>query len=88
MKYAIALCTIFITGCTTTVPVKQEFPEVPEVLLRPCPELDIIQSDQIKFSEFLKTVTENYKKYHGCADKQEAWKQWYEQQKEKFNEVK
>lgn len=88
MKNILLFCTlIFLAGCQTTVPVTAKFPEAPEVLLVPCDQLDKIGKDKVLFSEFLTTVVGNYTKYHSCAMQNEAWKEWYKQQKEIFENV-
>ncbi len=87
MRYMLLLSALFLVGCQTVVPVTQTFPEAPEILLRPCMELDMIPEDTVKFSEFLKTVTSNYKKYHSCSDKVLIWQEWYREQKSKFESI-
>lgn len=83
MKNILLFCVVLlISGCATqAVPVKQKFPEAPAVLLEKCPPLDKIESEEVVFSEFLKTVTNNYTKYHTCAKMLEAWHEWYKDQK-------
>jgi hypothetical protein len=90
MKNILLLCVIgLLSGCATVqpVPVKQKFPEAPNILLEKCPPLDKIESETILFSEFLKVVTNNYTKYHNCAKMIEAWQQWYVEQKDISNEL-
>lgn len=89
-KKLLLFCVIFtlvISGCSATVPVKQKFPEAPQMLLEQCPPLDQIKEDQVLFSEFLKTVTSNYTKYHNCAKMIEAWQNWYTEQKKISDEL-
>lgn len=87
MKYFLIL-VIFLAGCSTTVPVKQKFPEAPEVLLEKCPDLETIDKPKIVLSEFLKVITRNYTKYHNCSNLVVAWQDWYKQQKEIFEGAK
>ena len=89
MKNILLLCvmSLFLVGCTTTVPVTAKFPEAPEILLVECDQLDKIGKDKVYFSEFLKTVVGNYNKYHMCAAQNSAWKEWYNKQKEIFDNV-
>ena len=84
---ALALC-VMLGGCSVTVPVKRNFPDVPETLLKPCPELSKIQKDDPALSEVVKSVIENYTLYHECALKSEAWIEWYNTQKKIFESVK
>jgi hypothetical protein len=81
------VASLFLSGCTTTVPVTAKFPEAPEILLVECDKLDKIGKDKVYFSDFLKTVVGNYNKYHMCAAQNAAWKEWYHKQKEIFDKV-
>jgi len=85
MKYLFPL--IFLCGCSTAVPVKRTFPEVPGVLMEKCLSLVPLQQDA-KLSDIAKNVTYNYSLYHECAIKTEAWQEWYNAQKKIFDEVK
>ena len=89
MKNILLLCVVslFLVGCTTTVPVTAKFPEAPEILLVECDQLDKIGKDKVYFSDFLKTVVGNYNKYHMCAAQNAAWKEWYHKQKEIFDSI-
>ena len=81
MKNILLLCTLLLSGCASTVPVKQSFPAVPDLLLEKCGNLDTIDKPTVLLSEFMTTVTKNYTKYHNCADVVNAWQQWYVDQK-------
>ena len=86
MNKLLLFCTMLIlSGCTTTVPVKQKFPDAPQILLQDCEKLTTIEKDQVLFSDFLKTVVENYTKYHECHAQNAAWVEWYKKQKEVFD---
>jgi uncharacterized lipoprotein YmbA len=88
MKKLLLFCVaITLSGCATTVPVTAKFPEAPEILLADCEKLEKIGKDKVLFSEFLKTVVGNYNKYHMCAAQNAAWKEWYKQQKEIFDNI-
>jgi hypothetical protein len=81
-KYILLFCAILlISGCATPVPVTQKFPDAPNTLMAKCPELDQIKGDTVVLSEFLKTVTNNYTKYHECSAMLKAWQDWYLEQK-------
>jgi hypothetical protein len=87
MKYiSIALLTLLI-GCSTTVPVTAKFPEVPERLMKTCPELEKLENDA-KLSDISKTITINYSTYYECAVKNDGWIEWYNIQKNIFESVK
>jgi hypothetical protein len=87
MKNIIAVCAIFaLTGCSV-VPVKANFPDVPERLMIKCPQLKKV-SETPTLSDVAKTVTNNYTTYYECATKHDGFVEWYKTQKEIFNKVK
>ena len=87
MKYALIISAILLTGCSTVVPVAPKFPDVPEALRKPCPELKTLP-DKTVLSEVAKNVTANYTLYHECSLKNDAWNEWYQKQKSIFESVK
>jgi len=82
------LILLLLAGCSTTVPVARKFPEVPDVLMVPCPPLTQIKEGTTKLSEVITVVTDNYFEYHKCSDKNDLWMEWYKAQKEIFDSVK
>ena len=84
MKY---LLLLLLVGCSTVVPVKRNFPEIPERLLQKCPQLEKL-GNEAKLSDITKTVTINYGTYYECAVKNDAWIEWYQIQKNIFERVK
>lgn len=84
MRYL--LLTLLLVGCTS-IPVKQKFPEVPNVMREKCPQLKSID-DSAKLSDIAKTITENYTTYHECSIKNDAWLEWYDTQKKIYESVK
>lgn len=86
---ALFLCfVILLTGCSTTVPVKRTFPEIPLILEKKCGDLELIQGDKISITDMLKTVVNNYRMYYECSNKVDGWTDWYKSQKEIFDKVK
>jgi outer membrane lipoprotein-sorting protein len=77
-----------ITACSTAVPLTQSFPQAPDMLKEKCPELKTIQGERVTIIEFTKTVSENYTTYYQCAGLQEAWIDWYDQQKKIWEQMK
>lgn len=87
MKKLFLIPLIFLTACSTLVPVKQSFPQVPADLMEVCPDLQ--QTDPTdKLSDVLKVVVDNYGKYHECRVKVDAWVEWYKIQKQISDSVK
>lgn len=84
----LAATGLVLAGCSTTVPVKRTFPVVPEALLKECGALATINKPEVKLSELMDTVAKNYGKYHECAAVNEAWQEWYLEQKKVFDELK
>ena len=81
MKYLLPIVAL-LAGCQTPVPIQPKFPPVPEVLMERCPQLRTIANDNTNVREFLKVVIENYAYYYQCADKTQAWQDWYRVSKE------
>lgn len=85
---AVCLFMMFVlAGCSTTVPVAQKFPEVPQRLLVKCPQLEKLK-DEAQLSDVAKTVTINYSTYYECAVKHDAFVEWYNIQKTIFENLK
>lgn len=81
------LIIVFLTGCTSMMPIKQKFPEVPQELMVDCVDLKETEPT-IKLSDVVKDVAINYGKYHECRIKAEVWTEWYKTQKQIFDSVK
>jgi hypothetical protein len=86
MKYLACFLLILVTGCSS-VPVAPKFPEVPERILKTCPQLEKMSEDS-KLSDIAKTVTNNYTTYYECAVKHDAFIEWYRIQKKIYESVK
>lgn len=86
-----SFCTLtlamLLTSCSVTVPVKRNFPDVPSELKEKCVELNQLPEGTQKLSEVLTSVTKNYSEYHICKNKVDMWIEWYDTQKQIFNEV-
>lgn len=86
MKYLACFLLVLVTGCSS-VPVAPKFPEVPERILKTCPQLEKLSEDS-KLSDIAKTVTNNYTTYYECAVKHDAFIEWYQVQKKIYESVK
>lgn len=87
MKLLIITLAILLTGCTTAVPIKRNFPEVPPVLMRDCRNLQALPESTTKLSEVLTTVTQNYSAHHECQYLMSRWQEWYQIQKLIFEQA-
>lgn len=88
MKLYTILALLFLTGCSTTVPVVMKFPEAPKSLTEKCLPLKKIEGEQVTIVELHTTVVENYTSYYECSIKVDEWNEWYNQQKKVFESVK
>lgn len=77
---ALLLSLMLLTGCSTFVPVKQNFPIAPSSLLENCSALTVMDP-KAELSTVAKTVNKNYQEYWVCALKTDAWIDWYKRQK-------
>ena len=84
---AFIILAFLATGCSTVVPVKAKFPDVPERIMVKCPQLEKV-SETPTLSDVAKTVTNNYTTYYECAVKHDAFVEWYQTQKRIFESVK
>lgn len=88
MKYLLLASLFVLAGCTTVVPVKQEFPVAPQILLERCPDLLTIDDGKTSLRDMLKVVIQNYALYYQCAEKTHGWQDWYNEQKKIYDNVK
>lgn len=88
MKWIVALITIALVGCSTTVPVKPKFPEPVKELTERCQALQKIEGDRVAITEMLKVIINNYTLYYECSAKVDGWNEWYTEQKKIYEEVK
>ena len=88
MKLLIASLVLFLSGCSTVVPVAAKFPLPPgKSAMTECGQLAKLEKDA-RLSDISRTVTMNYTTYYDCAVKTDAWIEWYNIQKEIFNKLK
>jgi hypothetical protein len=88
VRYCLILLVVMLRGCHLLVPVQRKFPEAPQILLEPCPQLKKMSEDKGTLKEMLTVVVENYSSYYQCSTKTQSWQEWYIKQKEVFEEVK
>lgn len=86
MKNLILLCVLCLSGCLT-IPVEQNFPELPAELQKMCPPLETIDTPEVTLSELMKKVTKNYGSRHECAAQVESMQKWYVEQKKIFDDA-
>lgn len=88
MKYSLILVLLTMTGCSTLVPVRATWPEVPKEITEACPQLSQLPNDTKKLSDVVGNVSGNYGTYYECQAKHEAWVEWYKKQKQIYENVK
>ena len=87
MKLIILVISTILVGCSTPVPITPKFPQAPDALMQPCPDLKKLEKDA-KLSDVARTVVENYTLYHECSVKSLSWIEWYKAHKKVFEDVK
>ena len=81
------LTTLALSGCSTTVPVTVRFPDAPgRLATTPCPALQKL-SDTPNLSDVSRIVSMNYTTYYECSVKTDAWIEWYQVQKQIFEQA-
>jgi hypothetical protein len=88
MKYISLILVVLLSACSTPVPIKQKFPDVPKALVERCENLKKIEGDKVAITEMLKVVVQNYGMYYECAAKVDGWNDWYLEQKRIYESVK
>ena len=88
MKYLALIIVALLVGCSTAVPIKPAFPEIPPVLKEKCENLKKIDGDKVAITEMLKVVIHNYTLYYECSTKVEGWQEWYNEQKKIYESIK
>jgi hypothetical protein len=86
--FLIAIFSLLISGCSTTVPVTAKFPDSPDILQEKCASLKTIDGEKVSIVDLTKTVSINYQTYHECAIKVDSWIEWYNSQKKIFDSIK
>ena len=83
-------CLMILSGCMT-VPVKTEFPIAPAELLQTPPMLQQVRTDNstsdVKLSDFVQIVVNNYNTYYDQREILLAWQQWYSENKKIFDDA-
>ncbi len=88
MKYLTLIFTVFLVGCSTAVPVKMKFPDVPEALMQKCEDLEQLPANTTQLSKTAESVIKNYSKYHQCRIKVDEWQEWYKANKKLYDDIK
>ncbi len=88
MKYLALIFTVFLVGCSTAVPVKMKFPDVPEALMQKCEDLEQLPANTTQLSKTAESVIKNYSKYHQCRIKVDEWQEWYKANKKLYDDIK
>lgn len=88
MKYLALIFTVFLVGCSTAVPVKMKFPDVPEALMKKCEDLEQLPANTTQLSKTAESVIKNYSKYHQCRIKVDEWQEWYKANKKLYDDIK
>jgi hypothetical protein len=52
-----------------------------------CQPLETLDKPTVYLSELMTTVTNNYTKYHICANQVESWQDWYSKQKAIYDKI-
>lgn len=87
MRYLICL-VLFLTACSTTVPVKRKFPEADPFMMEPAVELKVLPPDTTDLDKLISNSAENYGEYRKLVKRYEMWQEWYKKQKENFDSIK
>lgn len=88
MKYIVVVFALLLAGCAHNAPVVAKFPKAPDTLMKECPtQLKTIEGTAVNIVDLTKSVVENYKTYHLCANQTSSWIEWYTEQKKIFEKA-
>jgi hypothetical protein len=87
MKNILLFCTVMLLAGCQTIPITQKFPDAPAILMDKCQSLETLDKPTVYLSELMTTVTNNYTKYHICANQVESWQDWYNKQKAIYDKI-
>lgn len=92
MKTLILASLLFLSACTTVVPVARKFPEMPPALREECLELVKLEkadkTTPFSVIDLLGANIENYRRGVECKVKHSATVEWHDQQRKIFDGVK
>lgn len=86
-KIVLLITALLIVGCTS-VPIVPKWPEVPEDLIKACPDLERVDPQNDKLSTIVEVVTDNYQQYYECKAKVDSWIEWYQGQQKIWKTLK
>jgi hypothetical protein len=75
-----SIVLVLMTGCSTVVPVKEEWPTAPQELLTPASNLTPMSVDKTELSDLLENANNNFTQYYLLKDRFTAWQKWYTDQ--------
>jgi hypothetical protein len=87
MKNILLFCAVMLLAGCQTIPITQKFPDAPAILMDKCQSLETLDKPTVYLSELMTTVTNNYTKYHICANQVESWQDWYNKQKAIYDKI-
>jgi hypothetical protein len=64
------------------------WPEVPNSLQEPAPDLKALPENKKTLTDLIENVNENYGSYYELKEKYEAWQDWYKTQKKIYESIK
>jgi hypothetical protein len=91
MKKLLLICILItLAGCASnkSLPGVMAFPNVPDNLMVPCPDLTTVDESTTKLSDVITTVSKNYETYYDCKVQVDNWIEWYNTHKSIVDSVK
>ena len=86
MKYLLLTSLLILVGCQTVPVPQQTWPAPPtETSMETCQELKKLESP-VTLSSLSKIIAENYTQYHLCSSKAVSWQEWYNLQKQVYEQ--
>jgi len=88
-KILIVYTFLILSGCAAkTTTVSMSWPQVPEELTMPAPDLTPLSEKDRSFTSLLLNANQNFSQYYQLKKKYEAWQEWYNTQQKIYKESK
>jgi hypothetical protein len=88
MKSLSLLLSLLLLSACSTVPVIIKWPDAPASLLEPPEKLQQLSKNHIELTDIIENASENAGKYYALREKYLGWQEWYNKNKQIYEEVR
>lgn len=88
MKSLSLLLSLLLLSACSTVPVMIKWPDAPASLLESPEKLQQLSKNHIELTDIIENASENAGKYYALREKYLGWQEWYNKNKQLYEEVR